>query len=102
MDERQRARTTGKRKSSSPQPARLQPGIIIDNRTEIEQDLWTPEQYQPTEWVRHAKTGELVTWEACQTFSGSWGYHRDETTWKIARNAHPACSSTPSPSAATC
>ncbi|MGI5958148.1 MAG: alpha-L-fucosidase [Massiliimalia sp.] len=60
----------------------LQPHIIIDNRTEIEQDLWTPEQYQPTEWIRHEKTGELVTWEACQTFSGSWGYYRDETTWK--------------------
>ena len=60
----------------------LQPHIIIDNRTEIEQDLWTPEQFQPTEWVKHPKTGELVTWEACQTFSGSWGYFRDETTWK--------------------
>ena len=60
----------------------LQPDIIIDNRTELEQDLWTPEQYQPLEWVRHAETGELVTWEACQTFSGSWGYHRDESTWK--------------------
>ena len=60
----------------------LQPGIIIDNRTEIEQDLWTPEQFQPTEWVRHQETGELVTWEACQTFSGSWGYYRDEQTWK--------------------
>lgn len=60
----------------------LQPHIIIDNRTEIEQDLWTPEQYQPTEWVRHEDTGELVTWEACQTFSGSWGYFRDETSWK--------------------
>ncbi len=60
----------------------LQPGILIDNRTEIEQDLWTPEQYQPLEWIRHAETGELVTWEACQTFSGSWGYHRDEQTWK--------------------
>ncbi|MEG0767524.1 MAG: alpha-L-fucosidase, partial [Clostridia bacterium] len=60
----------------------LQPGIIVDNRTEIEQDLWTPEQFQPTSWVRHPETGELVTWEACQTFSGSWGYHRDETSWK--------------------
>ncbi len=60
----------------------LQPGIIIDNRAELEQDLWTPEQRQPLEWVRHEKTGELVVWEACQTFSGSWGYHRDETTWK--------------------
>ncbi len=33
-------------------------------------------------WVRHKETGELVTWEACQTFSGSWGYYRDEQTWK--------------------
>lgn len=60
----------------------LQPGIIIDNRTEMEQDLWTPEQYQPLEWICHKETGEMVTWEACQTFSGSWGYFRDETTWK--------------------
>ncbi|MCR5262922.1 MAG: alpha-L-fucosidase [Clostridiales bacterium] len=60
----------------------IQPNIIIDNRTTIEQDLWTPEQYQPTQWVRHPETGELVVWEACQTFSGSWGYHRDEQTWK--------------------
>ena len=60
----------------------LQPGIIIDNRTEIEQDLWTPEQYQPKSWVTKKSTGELVTWEACQTLSGSWGYHRDEMTWK--------------------
>ena len=61
---------------------KLQPGIIIDNRTQLEQDLWTPEQYQPLEWIRHKETGELVTWEACQTFSGSWCYYRDETTWK--------------------
>ena len=60
----------------------LQPGIMIDNRADIEQDLWTPEQYQPQEWMRHPQTDELVTWEACQTFSGSWGYHRDEQTWK--------------------
>jgi len=60
----------------------LQPGIIIDNRSDLEQDLWTPEQYQMLEWVRHPESGELVTWEACQTFSGSWGYFRDETSWK--------------------
>lgn len=60
----------------------LQPGIIIDNRTGLEQDLWTPEQYQLQRWMRHPETGELVTWEACQTFSGSWGYYRDEMTWK--------------------
>ncbi len=23
-----------------------------------------------------------MLWEACQTFSGSWGYHRDEASWK--------------------
>lgn len=62
-----------------------QPDIIINNRTEVEQDLWTPEQIQVTEWPRHSKTGELVTWEACHTFSGSWGYHRDEMTWKTPR-----------------
>ena len=61
---------------------KLQPNIIIDNRTRIKQDLWTPEQFQPKEWVRHEETGELVVWEACQTFSGSWGYYRDEMTWK--------------------
>ena len=61
---------------------KLQPGIIIDNRAEIEQDIYTPEQFQPVEWVRHRETGELVTWEACQTFSGSWGYFRDEQIWK--------------------
>lgn len=60
----------------------LQPGVIIDNRAGIEQDLWTPEQYQPLTWLTHKDTGELVTWEACQTFSGSWGYHREETSWK--------------------
>ncbi len=63
----------------------LQPGIIIDNRTGLEQDLWTPEQYQPMQWVTHAETGELVTWEACHTFSGSWGYSRDEQTWKAPK-----------------
>ncbi len=63
----------------------LQPHIIIDNRSDLEQDLWTPEQYQMLEWVKHAETGELVTWEACQTFSGSWGYFRDEQTWKTPK-----------------
>lgn len=60
----------------------LQPWIIIDNRTEIEQDITTPEQIQVEEWPRDKKTGEYLTWETCQTFSGSWGYYRDEQTWK--------------------
>lgn len=60
----------------------LCPDIIIDNRADIEQDLWTPEQIQNESWPTHNHTGELVTWEACQTFSGSWGYYRDEQSWK--------------------
>lgn len=59
----------------------INPDIIINNRADIEQDLWTPEQYQPNEWLKDDE-GNLVVWEACQTFSGSWGYHRDEATWK--------------------
>ena len=60
----------------------INPDIIINNRTGIDQDLWTPEQYTPTDWVKHPETGELVVWESCQTFSGKWGYHRDEMSWK--------------------
>ena len=60
----------------------LQPSVILNDRAGLEGDIWTPEQLQAEEWVRHKETGELVTWEACQTFSGSWGYNRDEVTWK--------------------
>ena len=63
----------------------IQPGIMINNRSGLEMDLWTPEQYQPTEPLRHPVTGDRVVWEACQTFSGSWGYHRDEASWKSPR-----------------
>ncbi len=58
----------------------LQPGILLNDRLQIDQDFKTPEQYQPREWVR--VNGRPVVWEACQTFSGSWGYHRDEESWK--------------------
>jgi alpha-L-fucosidase len=59
---------------------KLQPGIILNDRLQIDQDVKTPEQYQPREWV--TVNGKPVVWEACQTFSGSWGYHRDEESWK--------------------
>ncbi len=60
----------------------LQPGIIINNRLDLPSaaDIYTPEQVQPRGWVH--VDGEPVVWETCQTFSGSWGYHRDEATWK--------------------
>ena len=60
----------------------LMPDLIINDRTQIPQDLTTPEQTQPDDWKRDPVTGEYLTWEACQTFSGSWGYHRDEGSWK--------------------
>lgn len=60
----------------------LRPDIIVNNRLDLPggADIHTPEQFQPREWVR--VDGQPVVWETCQTFSGSWGYHRDETTWK--------------------
>ncbi len=61
----------------------LQPHILVDNRLDLETelaDIHTPEQFQPREWIH--VDGKPVVWEACHTFSGSWGYHRDETTWK--------------------
>ena len=59
---------------------KYQPEIMINNRTEVFQDYTTPEQVQPDGWVE--VDGKPVLWEACQTFSGSWGYYRDEFTWK--------------------
>jgi len=60
----------------------LQPHIILNDRLDLPEgwDMKTPEQFQPREWVR--VDGQPVVWEACQTFSGSWGYHRDEASWK--------------------
>ncbi|HEY3328489.1 MAG TPA: alpha-L-fucosidase [Capsulimonadaceae bacterium] len=58
----------------------LQPEIILNDRLEIDQDIKTPEQFQPRSWVE--VDGKPVVWEACQTLSGSWGYHRDEESWK--------------------
>ncbi len=63
----------------------LQPHVILDDRLDLPDtpgawDIKTPEQFQPREWVR--VKGQPVVWEACQTFSGSWGYHRDEMTWR--------------------
>ena len=61
----------------------LQPHIIVDNRLDLpaeNADIHTPEQFQPRGWVHI--DGKPVVWETCQTFSGSWGYYRDEYTWK--------------------
>ncbi len=65
---------------------KLQPGIIINNRLGLDKyadggDFVTPEQVSPVELPGY----KGKTWETCQTFSGSWGYYRDEDTWKTQR-----------------
>lgn len=61
----------------------LQPDVIVDNRLDLpgSGDIVTPEQYTPDKGMVDAD-GNPVVWEGCQTFSGSWGYYRDEATWK--------------------
>jgi alpha-L-fucosidase len=64
---------------------KLQPSILVDNRLDLNHTDWgwdfvTPEQFMPAEWP--TVRGQRVPWETCQTFSGSWGYYRDEYTWK--------------------
>lgn len=63
----------------------LQPGIVLNDRLDLNDvdggwDTRTPEQFMPRRWVE--VNGQKVVWETCQTFSGSWGYHREESTWK--------------------
>ena len=57
-----------------------QPDILINDRLGVMQDLRTCEQVMMKSCFEHE--GKPVIWESCQTFSGSWGYHRDEYTWK--------------------
>ncbi|HLF33743.1 MAG TPA: alpha-L-fucosidase [Cyclobacteriaceae bacterium] len=63
----------------------LQPGIIVNDRLDLRDveggwDFSTPEQVKVPEWPEY--NGKKIPWETCQTFSGSWGYYRDEYTWK--------------------
>ena len=65
---------------------KLQPNILVNNRLNLpgSGDIETPEQYTPL-FDKVDEKGKHVTWEGCQTFSGSWGYSRDEQTWKTPR-----------------
>ena len=63
----------------------LQPGIIVDDRLDLKDveggwDFISPEQVKVSKWPEY--NGKKIPWETCQTFSGSWGYYRDEQTWK--------------------
>ncbi len=46
-------------------------------------DFYTPEQFQPRAWVKVMGTSGVGS---MPTFSGSWGYYRDEETWKSRSN----------------
>ncbi len=64
---------------------KLQPEIIVNDRLDLKEywggwDFTTPEQFKVKEWPTY--DGKRIPWETCQTFSGSWGYYRDELTWK--------------------
>ena len=64
---------------------KLQPEIIVNDRLDLKEywggwDFTTPEQFKVKEWPTY--DGKKIPWETCQTFSGSWGYYRDEMTWK--------------------
>ena len=52
----------------------LQPHVVLNDRLDLDDgwDVRTPEQWQPQSWI--TVDGQPVVWEACQTFSGSWGY----------------------------
>ena len=68
---------------------KLQPEILINDRADLKDyaggwDFTTPEQFKVPEWPTD-DNGNRIPWETCQTFSGSWGYYRDEMTWKDNR-----------------
>jgi len=64
---------------------KLQPEILVNDRLDLKDyqggwDFTTPEQFKVEKWPEI--DGKRIPWETCQTFSGSWGYYRDEYTWK--------------------
>jgi len=60
---------------------RLQPHILINNRSQLPEDFGTPEEH-----ITAAETGRA--WEACMTFNGSWGYmpYAPAEDWHSARS----------------
>ncbi len=56
----------------------LQPHIIINNRSQLDEDFGTPEEHVTAE-----KAGR--DWEACMTFNGSWGYMPCAIDWRSVR-----------------
>ncbi len=57
----------------------LQPHILINNRSQLDEDFGTPEEHVTAE-----KAGR--NWEACMTFNGSWGYMPSAIDWRSVRD----------------
>ena len=53
---------------------KLQPDIIINNRSKIPEDFDTPEQ--------RIEASAERPWESCMTLNDSWGYHIADNSWK--------------------
>jgi len=56
----------------------LQPHILINNRSKLDEDFGTPEEH-----VTAAEAGRA--WEACMTFNGAWGYMPISPDWRSTR-----------------
>jgi len=54
---------------------KLQPEVIINNRSQLPEDYDTPEQH-----VRASEPGR--PWESCMTLNDSWGYNAADDNWK--------------------
>jgi alpha-L-fucosidase len=58
---------------------RLQPDILINDRSQVPEDFGTPEEH-----IAAAQAGR--SWEACMTFNGSWGWRpTPPEDWHSAR-----------------
>ena len=55
---------------------KLQPGIIINNRSKLPQDFDTPEQKIPPTGIPGRD------WETCMTMNDTWGYKKNDHNWK--------------------
>jgi len=58
---------------------KLQPHILINNRSGVPGDFETPEQHIP--WWRPPSR----LWETCMTMNDSWGYFEADRNWKTPR-----------------
>jgi len=59
---------------------RLQPDIIINNRSQLPEDFDTPEQYVPGHFPNPNMPER--DWESCMTLNDHWGYCKGDNNWK--------------------